>query len=381
MTPFHRSFDFSMRKKSVLVTMVLIAAALISGCAGGAVRGTTWAGLNADAESVYLADGPHVYGINLSDGRELWRFPAETDSKLLFYSKPVIAPDGLIIVGSAGGNHTLFAINPADVTTEGDNKSPVAEWTFDGAGGAWVAAPLIVGDLLFAPNSDGSLYVLNLSDGQSVKQAVKIIELGGRLWAEPVSDGKNVFVTSLDHSVYAIDVETFEIIWHQDVKGAIPGSPVIGADRNLYVGSLASQLEKFDPATGSHESVLEAGNWIWSTPTQDGDTLYFGDLSGNFYSFNTSTGALNWAPIQPDGAITGNAIFQNDHLLLATESGNIYAIGKDGKTLWFEGVGGKIYSTPVAVGDLILVAPLETDFYLAALDTNGRQVWTFPQEK
>jgi outer membrane protein assembly factor BamB len=103
-------------------------------------------------------------------------------------------------------------------------------------------------------------------------------------------------------------------------------------------------------------------------------------LKGNFYSFDTATNTLNWS-IQPDGAITANAILQNDHLLLATESGSLYAIGKDGKTLWFEKVGGKIYTTPVVAGDLILVAPLETDFYLAALDSNGRQVWTFPTKK
>ena len=62
----------------------------------------------------------------------------------------------------------------------------------------------------------------------------------------------------------------------------------------LYVGSLASKLEKFDPATGNHQSVLDAENWVWSTPSLDGDTLYFGDVDGNFYSFNTSTGKLNW---------------------------------------------------------------------------------------
>jgi outer membrane protein assembly factor BamB len=381
MTPFHRSIDFSMRKKLVLVTMVLVVAALVSGCVGGAVRGTTWAGLTADGKAVYLADGPHVYGITLDDGKELWRFPAKTDSKLLFYSKPVITSDGMVIVGSAGGKHTLFAINPADIMIEEEIKSPVAEWTFDEADGAWVAPPLIVGNLLFAPNSDGNLYVLDLNDGQSAKQAVKTVELGGRLWAEPVSDGERVFVTSLDHSVYAINIETFQVVWHQDVNGAIPGSPVLGSDGKLYVGSLASQLEKFDPVTGGHEAVLDAENWIWSTPTRDGDALYFGDLTGNFYSFNTSTGALNWNPIQPDGPITASALLQNDHVLLATESGVIFAVGKDGRTLWFEEVGGKIYTTPVAVGDLILVAPLETDFYLAALDSNGRRVWTFAPGK
>jgi outer membrane protein assembly factor BamB len=52
-------------------------------------------------------------------------------------------------------------------------------------------------------------------------------------------------------------------------------------------------------------------------------------------------------------------------------------VGNDGKVLWTQQIGGKIYTTPVAAGDLTIVSPLETDFYLAALDANGRQVWTF----
>ena len=373
-----------MRKKLLLVTFVLLGAVLLSAC-GGAVRGTTWSGLSVNEDTVYLADVSLVFGVNLKDGREVWRFSDKNDNKAQFYSTPVIMPDGLVIVGSAAGSHTLYALNPQDLLTDGDLKSPNIEWTFTGATGAWVAAPLIVGDMLFAPNSDGNLYVLDLSDGQSQKQAVKVVELAGRLWAQPATDGERVFVTSLDHSVFAVDIATFEVAWHEDLDGAIPGSPVIGADGMLYAGSLASQLEKFDPATGTHKSVLDAEYWIWSTPVVDGDTLYFGDLKGNFYSFNTSTGELNWS-IQPDGPITASAILQNEHLLLATESGNIYAIDKAGNILWFEDVKdekakGKIYTTPVVAGDFILIAPLETDFYLTALDSNGRQVWSFPQEK
>jgi outer membrane protein assembly factor BamB len=372
--------NFSMRKKLLFISMVLLGAVLLSSCATGAFHGTTWAGLAVDENTAYLADASLVYGISLSDGRELWRFLDKEDNKAQFYANPTITTDGLVIIGSAGGTHILYALDPSDISTENEIKSPATEWTFTGAKGPWTASSLVVGDLLFAPNSDGNLYILNLQDGQSQKQAVKVVELGGRLWAQPATDGERVFVTSLDHSIYAVDIETYDVVWHEDLEAAIPGSPVIGSDGMLYVSSLASQLERFDPVTGEHGPVLDTKNWVWNTPALDGDALFFGDLDGNFYSFNTSTGGLNWS-IQPDGAITAGALLQNDHLLLATESGNIYAIDKDGKTLWFEEVGGKIYTTPVASNDLILVAPLETEFYLAALDSNGRQVWTFTPEK
>jgi hypothetical protein len=40
-------------------------------------------------------------------------------------------------------------------------------------------------------------------------------------------------------------------------------------------------------------------------------------------------------------------------------------------------VGGKIYTTPVISGDRIAVAPLSTDFLLAALSLDGKLVWKF----
>jgi outer membrane protein assembly factor BamB len=184
--------------------------------------------------------------------------------------------------------------------------------------------------------------------------------------------------------VIAVDANTHKILWHEDLGGAVPGSAVLAEDGSLYVGSLASQLEKFDPVTGNHQSVLDAENWVWSTPSLDGDTLYFGDVNGNFYAYNTSTGKLNWNPVKPDDSetpsITASPLVREDQILIATESGSIFAVDREGKVIWNEQVGGNIYTTPIAAGDLTIIAPLKTEFYLAAFDLNGRQVWTFTPE-
>jgi outer membrane protein assembly factor BamB len=366
-----------MRKKFVLVIMILLGAVLLSACAGGAMRGTSWPGLATDGNLAYLADGPFVYAISLGDGREVWRYPGERNNKLVFYSTPVITPDGLVIVGSAGTDHSLIAIDPNDINP--DTNSPFEVWKFTGAKDHWVAAPLVVNNQLFAVNSDGNLYIIDLQSQNSAKDAT-IIELGGRLWAQPTTDGERVYITSLDHSVFAVNAETHDVLWHEDLNGAIPGSAVLSEEGMLYAGSLGSQLERFDPSTGNHESVLDAENWVWSTPSPDGDTLYFADVDGNVYSFSISTGKLNWNPVKPDGPITASPLVREDHILIATESGSIFALDRDGKVLWTEEVGGKIYTTPISAGDLTIVAPLETEFYLAALDLNGRQVWTFTPE-
>jgi outer membrane protein assembly factor BamB len=368
-----------MRKKLLLISMILLGTVLLSACTGGA-RSTSWPGLAANGDVAYLADGPLVYAISLKDGKELWHYPEKGGTKQVFYSTPVITPDGLVIVGSSGTDHSLIAINPNDINPA--TKTPVEAWTFTGAKDPWFAAPLIIDNLLFAPNSDGNLYVLDLSDGHSTKQAVKTVQLSGRLWAQPVTDGKRIFITSLDKNVFGVDLQTYEY-WHQDLAGAIPGSPAIGSDGMLYVGSLATQLEKFDPATGTHKSALtlDAKKLIWSTPVSDGDALYFGDLEGNFYSFNTTTGKLNWDPIQPDGPITATPLVLGDNILLATESGSIFEVDKAGHSKLWSQPGGNIYTNLVLAGDLVIVAPLSADNYLYAFDVDGHQTWAFTPGK
>jgi outer membrane protein assembly factor BamB len=379
---------FSMRKKLVFVTLILLVAVLLSGCTSGAVRGTTWAGLAASENTAYLANGAYVYAINLTNGTEAWHYPAKADAKQLFYATPAITPDGLVIVGSSGTNHLLVAVNPNDISP--DTKSPAEVWKFTAAKDHWVAAPLVIGNKLFAANGDGNIYVLNLNDGKSVKTAEKVIEVGGRLWAQPITDGTRIFVTSLDHSVVAIDAATYSVLWHKDLTSAILGSPVVGADGMLYVGTLDSHFEKIDPATGAHETVLTTDGRLWGSPTVKADNIYVADLNGQLYSYNTGTGTNDWSSVKPDGAVTASPVILPDTILFATETGTtdkdpgtLFAINSDGTVKWNKKLSGqksgKIYTTPVLAGNLILVAPLGADGYLYAYNLNdGSEVTWSP---
>jgi outer membrane protein assembly factor BamB len=347
----------------------------------------------------YLANNTAVHAFDLKTGNEVWNFSGEKSSGFsfgkspkLFVVSPIVTEDGLVVIPSSGNDHAMYAVNPQDLI---DAKIPTPNivWKFTGAQGHWIAAPLIVGERLFAPNSDGKIYVLDLKDGKSVKTALKVIEpfkdvagQPGRLWAQPVTDGKRLYVTSLDKSVFAVDLETYDIVWHEDLDGAIPGGVVFGADGMLYVGSYAKHLEKFDPATGQHESVLDTNGWIWGTPVADGDNLYFGDIvsgeGGYFYSYNTKTGKLNFEPVKLETGVTASPLVLAEHVLVVVESGNVYAIDATGsKTTWHEIAKGKAYTVPVSIDGTVLVSYIEADYSLIALDQDGHKKWTYPLEK
>ena len=124
-------------KKLNLVILLALGAILLSACSGGrASIVNTWAGLAADGERAYLASGSHIYAVDITTGKEIWRYPAETDSNILFYGNPILTSDGQLLAGSEGNNHELVSINPE---TGKDNWAA----PFLGAKSKWVATPLV----------------------------------------------------------------------------------------------------------------------------------------------------------------------------------------------------------------------------------------------
>ena len=359
----------NMRKIS-LISLLVLGAFVLSACSGQAVV-NTWPGLAVDAERAYLSNGSYIYAVDLKTGKEVWHYPESGDAKHLYFATPVLTADGQLLIGSEGTTHGFVSINPE---TGKDNWAE----PFLGSKGKWVAPPLVFNDKIYAPNTDGFVYVLGL-DGKSVDAP---IELGGSLWSAPTTDGKLLYVVSLDHHLHIIDSADNEVSEPVDLGGAVPNSPVVTED-GAYIGSFSSNIQ-FVTSNGQSKAVAEAANWVWGSPVLDGETLYYADLDGNVFSFDTASGTQNWSEIKPDGPIVASPLVIGDQIYIATESGSFFALDKDAKIVFEKepgGEGAKIYTTPVAAGDLILVAPYKGDVLLAAYDAAGKQAWTFTPEK
>jgi len=355
--------------RMILFLALALLAALLSACGGSPVA-TTWPGLAASEQTAYLANGSVVLAIRLSDGEELWSFPENPGAKLIFYSNPVFTSDGQLLVGSSGADHTLFRLDP-----ETGNET----WSFSGADNHWVASPLVVGEIVYAPNTDGTLYIFDMS----IEEADKLtgtVELGGRFWAQPATDGTLLFLTSLDHKVFAVDPQKKTIVWEVELDGAIAGSP-LAADGKLYVGSFGTTLEAIDIATHKIVWTAPTEGWLWGGPVLDGGTLYFGDLDGNFYAINSADGKPAADSTKPDGAILAAPLFLDGQVIFVTENGTVYSLtlGEDPHSM--EKLDGKLYTAPVTAGNLILIAPFQGEFLLVALDMDGKEEWHYPMEQ
>lgn len=351
-------------KKLTLFFLLIIGALILSACAGGRTFTNNFPGLAADNERAYISTGSLIYAVDVQSGREVWRYPEDPGNEFLYYANPVLTEDGQLIIGSAGTNHTFVSLDPA---TGQENWAKV----FSGVKGAWLASPLVFNDTIYAPNTDGYLYIVDLEGNQSSPP----IQLGGALWSAPVTDGTYIYINSLDHHLHILNPETGEHIDPVNLGGAAPGSPTIG-ENGVYAGSFSSDV-KFITPDGKSEVIASAPDWIWGTPVFDNETLYYADLSGNVFSLDLTNNRHNWDSLKPDGPVTAKLLVVGDQIYVATEAGSFFALDRDGKIVWEKTSGGKIYTTPVLANDLILVAPYQADFALAAYDADGKQAWTF----
>jgi len=353
-------------KKMTLFILLALGVLTLSACSGQPLA-NNWPGLAADTEHAYLSAGSFIYAVDLDSGKEVWRYPEKAD-KRLFYANPVLTADGQLLIGSTGTEHPFISLDPVT----GKEK-----WTenFTGSKGGWVAPPLVLNDTIYAPNADGFLYVIDMNG----KEAADPIKLGGALWSAPSTDGSLLYVTSLDHHFHVINPSEGVSNAPIDLGGAAPSSPVVGSD-GVYVGSFASTVESVK-SNGAHEVIAKTESWIWGSPILDGETLYYADLDGKIYSLDLASRRQNWDTVQPDGPVVANLLLAGDQIYVATEAGTLVALDRDGNTNWEKTVGGKIYTTPVLSGDLILVAPYQAEFVLAAYDADGKQAWTFVPEK
>jgi len=347
----------------LLILSSLALGLLLSGCATG-LTPSSWPGITSDGATAYVASANAVYAVNLENGNELWRFPEKVDAKKTFYAAPVLTPDGQLIVG--GYDRVLYSLNP---------QNGQINWQYAEARDRWIGSVLVANDLIYAPNADYNLYAFNLKGEFQWKFAAR-----QALWAAPVTDGQRIYFGSLDRKVHALNAHSGQLAWDKALTGALLGSPVLGDSGQLYVATFGGDVFALDRTNGNQLWKFAADNFVWSAPVLSDGVIYFGDSKGNFYALDAATGAKDWS-LQPNSPILGTPLVVGGQILFGTEAGSLYAVDVQGKNAWNQNLDGKLYGTPVAGGDLILVAPVEGQSLLIALDQAGVQKWAFAPAK
>lgn len=364
---------------AILFTLALLSA-FLTACSGAVSE--SWPGVTVAGDSVYLSYANHIYQVGLADGIERWRFPAEANNKTTYYAPVVLSEDNQLLIGSY--DHVFYSIAPGGAQVN---------WTFTEAKDRYIGQALVLGDQVFVGSADGNLYAIGLNGSLRWKYAT-----GHAIWGAPVSDGKVVYVASMDHYIYALDPQSGELIWKtEDLGGQLVAQPALSAEGVLYIGAFGSRTENperssrmvaVDSASGKIKWSTPTRGWVWATPLLKDNVLYFGDNEGFVYALDATEGKVLWSrqlSADANRAIIGAPAILGERLYVGTKAGLLYILklaqGEPAIASPVQ-IGGQIMAGLVAVEDKILVAPsgLESALLLA-VNSDGITQWSYLPEK
>ncbi len=356
-----------------LTFMLIFFSLLISGCRGSGFVAGSWPGITVDGDIAYIANNQAIYSIDLTDeGDQMDSYPAEPIRGATFFHPPLLIDDETMIAGSY--DNKIYRI---------DLDSGAVREFFNTTKNRWIATPALHEGLIYAPNSNGTLYTIN-PDGESPWN----VETKAAIWAKPLINGNTLYVASQDHFLYAVDIDTEDTIWTLDLGASAVNSPVMDENGVLYIGSFGSKVSAVDSTDGSIVWEYETEGWVWGSPTLGPEnTLYITDLNANLYAIDTTDGSRIWdKQVQAGSAITGSPLLSNDMIYVATRGGTIASYDVDGERLWKEEFGNEdtpieFHGTPVLAGEnLILVSATGSDQIVFAFNTNLEPLWQFTPE-
>jgi outer membrane protein assembly factor BamB len=250
------------------------------------IDGTLYIGANDDA----------LYALDITDGRERWRFEVGEGSDYTWGPSPSFA-DGVIFFpcASAKGDTGLFAIDVA-------SGEDVWQFEPDAPG---LFTPAVVGGTLYLGGNGGDVYALDIAIGEA-------------RWKTTLS------------SIWSTPAVTSDLVIVQTMSGMLAG---------------------LDRASGEPRWSVETGA-SWSSPVVAGDTAYVVNnglaFEAGLYAVNVRDGSLRWH-LKGIGGGSASVAVSGEVLVVATDDGVVYGVtGSDAEAVDRGTDGADVFLTPLS---------------------------------
>jgi len=241
----------------------------------------------------------NYYAINTENGKLIWKFKTGGEHWLgatgidgmkpetqymddlwdFYLSSPVVYEKGksaVVLFGSSDGN--VYSV---------DAKTGALKWKFK-TNGPIHGTPVIDQDKIYIGGWDATLYALNIETGKEIWNFPTGTKTGfkGIQSSVAVSNGK-VYFGAREPFFFALDAKTGKLIWKYDAQSSWILSSAVIKDNTVYVGTSDTYaLLALDAKTGAEKYRFKANGYVYTSPAIAGNTIYFGDFTGNFFSLD-----------------------------------------------------------------------------------------------
>jgi outer membrane protein assembly factor BamB len=227
---------------------------------------------------------------------------------------------------------------------------------------------------LYAVHKETGLIHWQRKYGETVGSSPLIYENSLIVAIETFSGGANGYVVR-------IDKKSGELLWQTDFLGEQShSSPALDLKTGyLFVGANNSKFFAFDVTSGKLIWEVLLKGPIKGTPLVVEDKVFVSDWGKNFWCLGTQKGDVIWrTPLDVKSQVSPVYLADQEVLIIADRSSNLYSIRKDGTLLRKKNLGIDRYLTsPVVVNDTQILYLCEKDL-LCLSSSAGKIFWGVP---
>jgi len=259
---------------------------------------------------------------------------------------------------------------PASVPTPTLAPSREPLWTFSTQGVVW-SSPTVLDGTVYIGSDDGNLYAIEAQTGSLKWQFLT----QGIVRSQPAIAGGLVYFASDDGYLYAVEAQAGAQAWRTDIGNSMPSdgrrlggdpsptgwdykqsSPIV-ADGQIYVGSLDGSVYALAAGTGAINWTFKTGQKVRATPTLADGVLYIGSWDESMYALDVLTGQMLWTtPV--GGEVQSTALVADGLVYTASRKASVVALdAQTGEIKWEYPYGGNnwVESSPRLVGNVIYI--------------------------
>ena len=214
-------------------------------------------------------------------------------------------------------------------------------------------------------------------DGTGGIQPIWKFKTEDEIRSNPVVHQNIVFVGSYDTNLWALNIETGEMMWRHATEGGIASSPVIDEEYGqVLFGSEDHSYMALDIKNGKVNWTHYTDDKVRGGGSVAHGHVFFGSDDYKIYALIAGNGRFMW-DYEVDSPIRGTPCVTADRVIFGTENGEIVALELSGEKKWSYRTRRGVLSTPVVDDDNICYVG-SFDGYVYALDANnGYSQWRF----
>jgi outer membrane protein assembly factor BamB len=296
-------------------------------------------------------------------------------------------------------NKVVYAVDPGTGKKNWEFSMPVG---LTNPSIYFAPSPLVYNNMVYmgAYNSD-TIYKINGKTGALVKKMIIYPYAYFTLQSTPIADGKLLYISTTNDTLYAIDTGTGNVAWKFASswdQTPFVASPVI-YQNNIYVASTGGHVYCIDKLNGpdattglpiwdypGYDSVA-TGSFV-SSPTISAPYLYVGSKNdSNMYCIylnpappptpvDPTPGQLRWR-FKTLGNITSSPTSYAGICLFGCSDFRLYCVDtQTGTAKWTFATSSQISSSPIISNQVVYVGSYDYNLYAVNL-INGKKKWNF----